>query len=194
MLRINKSVTENQLIAGCKKGKPAAQHQLYERLAPKMMGVCVRYISDRGEAEHVMVGSIVKVFDKIGQYKGEGNFEGWVRRIVVNDCLMYLRKNSVMSKEIDLDEAHQEPNLSVQEDKLEEEDLIQLINQLPAGYKAVFNLYAIEGYSHKEIAQQLNISENTSKSQLSRARKWLQNQLEKLDKETEESCANISGK
>ena len=194
MLRINKSLTEEDLLEGCRKGKASAQRGLYERLAPEMLGVCFRYIKDREEAEHVMIGGIVKVFDKLDQFKGDGSFEGWVRRIVVNDCLMYIRKNRNMSLQSDIEEVHDDPNLKVIEEQLDAQDLIKLIEELPVGYRTVFNLYAIEGYNHAEIAKQLEISENTSKSQLSRARKWLQNRLADLDKETEKTISHGSTK
>lgn len=194
MLRINHSLTEEELINGCRKGKPSAQRKLYDRLAPKMLAVCMRYVMDKEEAEHIMIGSMVKVFEKIDQYKSEGSFEGWVRRIMVNDCLMYLRKHKAMSVEVDIEAAPNDPNLNVLEDNLQAEDLMKLINELPVGYKTVFNLYAIEGYSHAEIAEQLGINENTSKSQLSRARKWLQNRLYEIEKNIENSVSNESSK
>ena len=192
MLRINKSLTEEELLEGCRKGKSSTQRKLYDRLAPKMLGVCIRYIKDKEEAEHVMIGGIVKVFDKLDQFKGDGSFEGWVRRIIVNDCLMYIRKNRNMSLQSDIEEVHNDPNLKVMEEKLDEQDLLKLINELPVGYRTVFNLYAIEGYNHAEIGKQLDISENTSKSQLSRARKWLQNRLAELEKEIENTITNGS--
>lgn len=194
MLRINKSLTEEELIEGCRKGKSLSQKKLYDRLAPKMLGVCMRYVKDRDEAEHLMIGSIVKVFEKINQFKNEGSFEGWVRRIVVNDCLMYIRKNKAMGLEIDIDSAIETPDLTKLEDSLEAEDLLKIINELPVGYKTVFNLYAIEGYGHAEIAEMLEINENTSKSQLSRARKWLQKRLVDIEKETEVTLTNGSSK
>lgn len=194
MLRINKSLTEEELLQGCRKGKASAQRGLYDRLAPKMLGVCLRYIRDKAEAEHIMIGGIVKVFEKLDQFKSEGSFEGWVRRIIVNDCLMYIRKNRNMSLETDIETASNHPDLSVMEDSLSQEDLLKLIGELPIGYRTVFNLYAIEGFSHAEIAEQLNISENTSKSQLSRARKWLQSKLADIEKELENKITNGSTK
>ena len=194
MLRINKSLTEEELLDGCRRGKASAQRKLYDRLAPKMLGVCFRYIKDKEEAEHVMIGGIVKVFDKLDQFKGDGSFEGWVRRIVVNDCLMYIRKNRNMSLQSDINEVNEDPNLKVMEEQLNADDLMKLIEELPVGYRTVFNLYAIEGYNHAEIAEQLGISENTSKSQLSRARKWLQNRLVELEKEIENKITNGSTK
>jgi len=192
MLRINKSLTEEELLEGCRKGRASAQRSLYDRLAPKMLGVCLRYIKDREEAEHVMIGGMVKVFEKMDQFKSEGSFEGWVRRIVVNDCLMYIRKNRNMSLETNIETATDHPDLSMMEDSLGQEDLLKLIGELPVGYRTVFNLYAIEGYSHAEIAKKLDINENTSKSQLSRARKWLQTKLAEMEKEIENNITNGS--
>lgn len=172
--------SEEELLKECRKGKPKAQKELYSLFAAKMLGVCIRYIYDREEAEHVMIGGMVKVFEKISQYSGSGNFEGWVRRIMVNESLMYIRKNKAMSLEIEISETQIAPNYEVLGDQLEAEDLMKFIAELPVGYRTVFNLYAIEGYSHKEIAKMLEINENTSKSQLSRARKLLQTRLNNL--------------
>tara|TARA_Y100000310_G_C20702583_1_gene831307 strand:+ start:113 stop:709 length:597 start_codon:yes stop_codon:yes gene_type:complete len=180
MLRINKSNSEEALLQGCRKGKSSAQQAFYERFAPKMLGVCIRYIHDREEAEHVMIGGMVKVFEKLDQYSGEGSLEGWVRRVMVNESLMYIRKNKNMSLEVDVEQAEFEPNYQTLENTLEAQDLMNLIAELPVGYRTVFNLYAIEGYNHKEIAETLGINENTSKSQLSRARKFLQGRLVEL--------------
>lgn len=177
MLRIKKSDTEERLLSECKKGKSQAQKAFYERFAPKMLGVCIRYIHDRAEAEHVMIGGMVKVFNKLIQYQGEGSLEGWVRRIMVNESLMYIRKNKNMSLEVEVEQADSTPDYRSLECSLETADLMALIAELPVGYRTVFNLYAIEGYSHKEIAETLEINENTSKSQLSRARRYLQNRL-----------------
>ncbi|MFT6868105.1 MAG: RNA polymerase sigma factor (sigma-70 family), partial [Cyclobacteriaceae bacterium] len=172
MLRINTYSSEAELLMDCRKGKTKAQNELYASIAPKMLGLCIRYIYDREEAEHVMIGGMIKVFEKLNQYKGDGSFEGWVRRIMVNESLMYIRKNKVMSLEVEISEADLEPDYESLGNQLEAEDLMKLIAQLPIGYRTVFNLYSIEGYGHKEIAKTLGINENTSKSQLSRARKF----------------------
>lgn len=177
MLRIQKSNAEEALLTDCRKGKPRAQKELYERFAPKMLGVCVRYIYDREEAEHVMIGGMVKVFEKLNQYQGEGSLEGWIRKIMVNESLMYIRKNKNMSLEVEMKKADGEPDYRSLENHLEAADLIALIATLPIGYRTVFNLFAIEGYTHKEIAENLGITESTSKSQLSRARNLLQERL-----------------
>lgn len=177
MLRINRNTSEETLLRDCRKGKTSAQRELYGILAGKMLGVCVRYIHDRTEAEHVMIGGMVKMFDKLGQYQGQGIFEGWVRKIMVNECLMFLRKQRVMSLEVELPESETTLDFVELDSTLEAQDLLDMIATLPMGYRTVFNLYAIEGYSHKEIAEMLEINENTSKSQLSRARKLLQKKL-----------------
>lgn len=181
-LVIDKSSTEEELIKGCRKQKAQAQKELYERFSGKMLGVCRRYIKDRSEAEEIMINGFMKVFSKISQFKGEGSFEGWVRRIMVNESLTYLRKNHSMYLEVDIEYADQKPNYSLAANSLEAEDLMAMVNRLPYGYRTVFNLYAIEGYTHQEIAKMLKINVNTSKSQLSRARRLLQSYLVENEK------------
>lgn len=168
---------EEELIKGCLKREPSAQKLLYDQYSSKMYGLCYRYVRDSMEAEDILVMAFMKVFDKIHQFKSEGSFEGWIRRIVVNEALTYLRRNRAMYLETDLEQADREPDYDALSDQLEIEDLLRIIKELPTGYRIVFNLYAIDGYSHKEIAEQLGISENTSKSQLSRARTYLQKVL-----------------
>lgn len=155
-----------------------------------MLGLCRRYVKDSSEAESVMITGFMKVFNKIDQYSGEGSFEGWVRRIMVNESLLYIRKNKGMYIEVDIEYADQEPNYELASGHLQAEDLLRLVNSLPIGYRTVFNMYAIEGYSHQEIARQLQISENTSKSQLSRARKMLQKQIIEKEAMWEEKLRN----
>ena len=135
------------------------------------------------EAEDVLVMAFSKIFDRIDQYKGEGSFEGWIRKVVVNESLSYLRKNKNMYLETEIEAADHEPNYLHMENQLQAEDLLKMINELPSGYRVVFNMYAIDGYSHKEIASHLGINENTSKSQLSRARAMLQRNLLAIEKE-----------
>ncbi|MEQ9426431.1 MAG: RNA polymerase sigma factor [Cyclobacteriaceae bacterium] len=189
-LTIKKSIKDEELIEGCRRGKRSAQHALYERYSAKMLGVCCRYIKDRDDAEDIMISSIMKVFEKLDQFKSEGSFEGWIRRIVINECLTYLRKNKSMFMAVEVDKADREPDYQIVADKLEEEDLLALVQALPMGYRTVFNLYAIEGYSHKEIADNLGISVNTSKSQLSRARVLLQHKLVEADKIVDQKIMN----
>jgi len=166
---------EEQLIKGCIRRDRSAQKSLYERYSAKMYALCYRYVKDSMDAEDVLVTAFTKIFDRIEQYKGEGSFEGWMRSVVVNEALSFLRRNRSMYLETDLEVADREPGTVA--DHLEAEDLLKLIQELPSGYRVVFNMYAIDGYSHKEIADQLGISENTSKSQLSRARAYLQKLL-----------------
>ncbi len=168
---------EADLINGCRRGVPRAQQQIFDLYSSKMYGICHRYVKDPMEAEDILVASFTKVFERIGQFKGEGSFEGWIRRIMINEALTFLRKNRSMAIETDLEEANRQPDYSRLGDQLEVEDLLKMIQNLPAGYRVVFNLYAIDGFSHKEIAEQLGISESTSKSQLSRARRHLQKLL-----------------
>lgn len=168
---------EQELIQGCRRGDRAAQRRLYDTFSPKMYALCCRYVKDSMEAEDVLVTAFTKILDKIDQYKSEGSFEGWIRRVVVNEALTWLRRNRNMYLELELEAADYEPDYKSLGDHLEAEDLMTMINDLPSGYRIVFNLYAIDGYSHKEIADQLGISENTSKSQLSRARAYLQKLL-----------------
>jgi RNA polymerase sigma factor (sigma-70 family) len=172
---------EDELIKGCLRRDANAQRELYDTFSSKMYSICYRYVKDSMEAEDILVTSFMKVFDKIGQFKSEGSFEGWIRRIVVNEALSYLRRNRSMYLETELEQADREPDYNMLSDHLEAEDLMNMIKELPTGYRIVFNLYAIDGYSHKEIADQLGISENTSKSQLSRARTYLQKMLANTD-------------
>jgi RNA polymerase sigma-70 factor (ECF subfamily) len=187
---INKSKTEEDLIAGCIKQKASAQRALFDKYSGRMLGLCRRYVKDVLEAEGVMITAFTKIFERNEQYTGEGNFEGWMKRIMVNESLQYLRKHKNMQLNMDIEEAHHLPNYDAMEDHLQTEDLMQMISELPVGYRTVFNLYAIEGYSHKEIAEQLNINENTSKSQLSRARVHLQKRLAEMEQEIAVSHGN----
>ena len=141
-------------------------------------------------AEDILITAFTKIFEKIEQFKSEGSFEGWIRRIVVNEALTYLRKNRSMYLETELDEVDYEPQYERLSDHLETEDLLRMIQELPTGYRIVFNLYAIDGFTHKEIAEQLGISENTSKSQLSRARTYLQKVLVENDWITNSKVSN----
>lgn len=177
MLRLFKSVSEDSLIEGCMKQSGKAQQGVYEKYAPKMFALCCRYVKDHAEAEDILVTGFMKIFEKIEQFQKQGSFEGWIRRIMVNECLGYIRKNKNMFLEVEFEKAEGEPDFQNLQDTLEEQDLLAMIDKLPTGYKTIFNLYAIEGFSHKEISDMLQISENTSKSQLSRARVHLQKLL-----------------
>jgi RNA polymerase sigma factor (sigma-70 family) len=172
---------EDELIKGCLKRERHAQQALYDQYSSKMYALCYRYVRHAMEAEDVLVMAFTKIFDRIEQFKGEGSFEGWIRRIMVNEALTHLRKSRAMYVETELEQADREPDYDQLSDHLEAEDLQKMIQELPPGYRLVFNMYAIDGYSHKEIAEQLGISENTSKSQLSRARTYLQKILMEND-------------
>ncbi len=170
--------TEQDLVKACQQADPKAQRRVYEKYSKKMMGVCFRYVSDEFEAEDILIEGFMKVFSKINQFKLDGSFEGWIRRIMVNESLIYLRTKKRQGFEVAYEEIIFEPEPQDFECNLETEELLKIINQLPTGYKTVFNLYAIEGYSHAEIAENLGITESTSKSQLSRARGVLQKIVE----------------
>lgn len=172
---------EDELIKGCLRHDRNAQQQLFDLYSSKMYGICYRYVRHAMEAEDVLVTAFAKVFERISQFKGEGSFEGWIRRIVVNEALTCLRKSRAMYLETELEQAERQPDYNKLCDHLEAEDLLKMIQDLPAGYRLVFNMYAIDGYAHKEIAALLGISENTSKSQLSRARAYLQKMLAEND-------------
>lgn len=171
------SAKETELIKGCKQHQRKAQREVYDRYSARMYGICYRYVKDTMVAEDIMVGTFTKVFERIGQFKEEGSFEGWIRRIAVNESLTYLRRNKALYLETDLEVVTGSPDYQALDSALQEEDLLTIIQELPTGYKMVFNMYAIDGYSHKEIAEQLGITEATSKSQLSRARVHLQKLL-----------------
>src|SRR5687767_7457887 len=181
---------EDELIKGCLKRERSAQQQLFDLYSSKMYGLCYRYVRHAMEAEDILVTAFTKIFERIDQFKGEGSFEGWIRRIMVNEALTYLRKSRAMYLETELEKAEREPDYDKLGDHLEAEDLLRMIQELPAGYRLVFNMYAIDGYSHKEIAEQLGISENTSKSQLSRARVYLQKMLAENDWVSNQKISN----
>lgn len=178
-----------ELIAGCLNGNRRSQEAVYLSFASKMMGVCLRYAANREEAEDLLQTGFIKVFDKMGSFKQEGSFEGWIRRIMVNNCLEQYRKSLRMLPVVDLESSGAQADPSFELKQLEAKDLLKLIQALSPGYRLVFNMYAIEGYSHKEIAAELNISEGTSKSQLARARQVLQQQINALEGYTHASTA-----
>ncbi|HEV7378511.1 MAG TPA: RNA polymerase sigma factor [Dyadobacter sp.] len=165
---------EAQLVKALRKQDPKAQRQLYEKYSSRMLGLCFRYACDEMIAEDIMIEGFMRVFSKIDQFSEEGSFEGWIRRIMVNEALGYIRKQKRMMEDSLSDEADNIPDYTLADENLNAEELLSLISGLPVGYRTVFNLYAIEGYSHAEIAEMLGISESTSKSQLHRARALLQ--------------------
>ncbi|MCC5932405.1 MAG: sigma-70 family RNA polymerase sigma factor [Cyclobacteriaceae bacterium] len=176
MTRLKKP-TEQELIEGCLREDPKVQREVYELYSSQMFALCKRYVKDDIAAEDLLVIGFTKVFQKIGQYKATGAFGAWIRRIMVNECLMYLEKEKKLYMEPCM-EGIVPPALQVKpSDELYVEDLLKMVESLPSGYRTVFNLFAIDGYSHLEIAKKLNISENTSKSQLNRARNHLQKMI-----------------
>ena len=171
----------DDLIRRCKRGEARAQQSLYQGLAPKMFSVCLRYMGDRDAAEDVLQDGFITLFSKLDSYTGEGSFEGWARKIFVYTALMSLRKNDVLKESEDVSEAW---GLSGDEPgalgDIGYKELMTLVEELPPGFRTVFNMYVVEGYSHKEIAEELGISENTSRSQLQRARMLLQRRIKEL--------------
>ncbi|MBR0224206.1 MAG: sigma-70 family RNA polymerase sigma factor [Bacteroidales bacterium] len=173
--------TEAELFAGCVRGDRNAQRQLYERYAPVMYPVCVRYMG-REDAKDVLQDGFLTVFDKIGTYKGEGSFEGWMRKIFVNACLMRIRKGDALRYTEDIAES---PELGGVEEygvleQIGSREILDLIAQLPSGLRSVFNLFVLEGYSHEEVARTLGMTEQSSRSQVSRARSLLQKKIKEL--------------
>ena len=175
-------MTETDLIKGCIKGNAQCQRMLFEQYAGKMMSVCLRYANDTMEAEDIMQDGFIKVYQYLHQFKFEGSFEGWIRRIIVNTAIRHLEKKKIQFKDIDESGANAPKLDPYAYAHLGQDDLMKLINQLPEGYNVVFNLNVIEGYSHEEIAEMLHIQAGTSSSQLVKARKMLQHQIIQLQK------------
>jgi RNA polymerase sigma-70 factor (ECF subfamily) len=175
---------QQDLIAGCKRKDTWARKELYERYAPAMLGICVRYVAEKDTALDLLHEGFIKVFTKIDSYSGAGSFEGWMRRVFVTTALEYLRSAKAFSGTISLDDCYDtedEGNTDVV-DQLSAEEIVRCINELPTGFRTVFNLYAVEGYSHAEIAKMLHIQEVSSRSQFARARQILQTKIQKLYK------------
>lgn len=181
-MEISTRTNLEEIIEACKKSNRRAQELVYSMYSSTMLGICYRYAKDRAEAEDILQIGFLKVFDKIESFKGEGSFEGWIKRIMVNTSIEFYRKSLRMLPVSGLIEEH---------DQLEQEqynpisnlnvkDILKEIQKLSPGYRMVFNMHAIEGYNHKEIAEILNISEGTSKSQLARARGILQESVKKM--------------
>ncbi len=174
------SVTEKELIRKCKEGNETARKFLYDKYKSVLMGISMRYMKNPTLAEEVLIETFMKIFTKIDQYDERGSFEGWIKKICVNEALMHLRKQKKTQTDISEDEIDIISPAMV-EDSMMEHEILKLLDALPEGYRTVFNLYVIEGYKHKEIAEMLGISINTSKSQLIMARKRLRELLEKIN-------------
>jgi len=181
------SEADQKIIEGCIRGKRIAQNKLYNKYATVMLGICMRYAKSRDEAEDILQEGFIKVFLKIGDFRGEGSFEGWLKRIMVNTAITHNKQNLKHQFHSDIDEI-EETLIVDQEDKpgdlgevkIPRSQLMGMIQNLPEGYRSVFNLYVFEQYTHKEIAEIMDISVNTSKSQLSKARKLLTTRIAKI--------------
>ncbi|MFL5786885.1 MAG: RNA polymerase sigma factor [Flavisolibacter sp.] len=176
----NQIFNDNDLIEGSIRGDRKMQQELYEKFAPKMYGVCLRYAGNAEEAEDILQEGFIKVFNKLGSFRREGSFEGWIRRIFVNTAIEHFRKKIQLQPITEYEENTIEGKYLSILDDLAEREIIKLIQQLSPGYRTVFNMYVIEGYTHKQIAEALGISEGTSKSQLSRAKLILQEMVKDL--------------
>jgi RNA polymerase sigma-70 factor (ECF subfamily) len=172
--------TEEELIRHLVKSDKNAQRELYERYSPKLWGVCLRYAKNQMSAEDIMQEGFLKILKYIKSYQGKGSFEGWMRRVMVNTAINYYKRNLKSDGVSEFNEAYgvSSPNADAVS-RMTSDELLAFVKELPSGYKTVFNMHIVDGYTHKEIAKQLDISENTSKSQLSRARKILQEKIEK---------------
>jgi len=174
-------MNDQTLINRCLKGDEKAQRLLFDRYAPRMMSVCMRYMKDEQEAKDVLQDGFVKVFKHLKKYVYSGNLESWIRKVIVNTALDQLRKNTKFEYTIDIGNIEYKVEaLERTTDNILAEDLMKLIQELPDTYKTVFNLFAIEGFSHKEISNMLQIAENTSKSNYFRAKAMLRNKIERL--------------
>lgn len=176
-------MTEEKLIKGSIEGNVRVQKALYERYSPAMYGICLRYAKDPDEAADILQEGFIKIFTHLEYYRHEGSFEGWIRRIIINTAINHLLRQKKYKMHEDIEEMNGEIVLDPSAvSRLQHRDLLHLVQQLPAGYRMVFNLYEIEGYSHKEIADMLGISINTSKTQLLHARRYLQRRILETEK------------
>lgn len=173
----NQSIPETDLINGCIEGDRRMQEELYRRFSPRMYAVCLRYAGNAEEAEDILQEGFIKIFKKLDSFRGEGSFEGWVRRIFVNTAIEHFRRKRYLQPVTEKEENSIEGKSLSALDDLAEKDILALVRQLSPGYRTVFNMYVVEGYTHKEIGDMLGISEGTSKSQLSRAKVILQDMV-----------------
>ena len=176
------TMSDQDLVQECVKSNPAAQKVLYERYYSRMLALCVRYSDSKDDAKDSLHDGFILLFSKIESYSGKGSFEGWMRRVFVNNMLMKFRKRDVFKESVSVDDVTW--NVPVKEDvfeKIGSKNIIKLISQMPQGYKVVFNMIVIEGYSYKEVAQKLNVSEVSVRSQLSRGRIWLKERILKME-------------
>lgn len=171
-------MTDDILLQGCLKNNAASQKELYNRYSPKMMAVCYRFAQNREDAEDMLQEGFIKVFSQIHSFRNQGALEGWIRRIIVHTCINHLKKNKRFKESVDLIHASL---VKVREESVpsivQAKQIIECIRLLPLGYRTVLNLYAIEGYSHREISEMLEIEESTSRSQYTRAKQMLEDVL-----------------
>jgi len=179
--KLYRPLQEQDMIRRCLKNDRIAQRYLYDRYAPLLMAVCRRYVG-LADAEDVMQDSFVRIFNYIGQYRHEGSFEGWLRRVCVNTCIRHLEKAKKLKLDFRSEDLPEQPIAPDALSQLQTNELLGLIDKLPDGYKAVFNLSVIEGFSHKEISDMLGIEESSSRSQLTKARKYMQRSIAALQK------------
>jgi RNA polymerase sigma-70 factor (ECF subfamily) len=175
-------MSDQQIIEGCAKHERKAQQMLYDRYSRFLLGVCLRYVADKAEAEDILQDSFLKIFFNIDEYSGTGSFTGWLRKVAVNTAITHYHKNLKHRYHLEIEEyvSVETGVSSFEDDFFTSDELYRVLNELPAGYRMVFNLYAVEGYRHKEIAEMLGIDINTSKSQYSRARAVIREKLDRL--------------
>jgi RNA polymerase sigma-70 factor (ECF subfamily) len=168
-------MTEEQMLTGSIRNNAAAQEAFYDRFSPRMLGVCYRFAKSREDAEDMLQEGFIKIFTQLNQYRNEGSLEGWIRRVIVHTCINVLKKNKKFTDTVDLIYAHGfHTNEDLVPSLLQAKQIVECIRSLPLGYRTVLNLYAIEGYSHKEIGVMLEIGESTSRSQYTRAKAMLE--------------------
>jgi RNA polymerase sigma factor (sigma-70 family) len=170
-------MSEDFLIAACLRNDPAAQRELYNRFSPKMLAVCYRFAHAREDAEDMLQEGFIKVFSHMHTFQNKGAFEGWIRRIMVHTCINVLKRNKRFNEAVDLDQAVEAQVKETIPSLMQAKQVVECIRLLPVGYRTVLNLYAIEGYSHKEIGEMLDIGESTSRSQYTRAKALLEQVL-----------------
>jgi RNA polymerase sigma factor (sigma-70 family) len=189
-------MTEELLLAGCLRNNAAAQEALYNRFSPRMLGVCYRFAKNREDAEDMLQEGFIKVFTQIHQYRNEGALEGWIRRIIVHTCINNLKKNKKFADSLDLIHAK---SIHINEELIpsimQAKQVVECIRMLPIGYRTVLNLYAVEGYPHKDIAAMLDIEESTSRSQYTRAKAMLEEILikKKIIQKPKERISLVAG-
>lgn len=178
MMQSNQMISDADLIKGCIEGDRRMQKQLYDQFSSKMYAVCLRYMGNADDAQDILQEGFIKIFKNLERFRGDGSFEGWVRRIFVNTAIEHIRKKKLNFSLTEKEDTIEYKSVSAI-DNINEKDLLKIVRDLSPGYRSVFNLYVVEGYSHKEIGELLGINEGTSKSQLARARMILQEKIKR---------------